>query len=307
MKVLIAPTEDFIKRTRVSATADVAAGSGVSIPVDSTEQLVANEYIVYGLEGSDGAELVQIISVVDATHITATIQLAHKVDEPIVVYRFNKRKFYGSLTAAGPFTELTTSGSPKIIIVNNPQGTLIEYAGGEGYSYFKATYWNSTTSEESNIADANAVQADESTRYCSIYAIKKQAGLTNNPFITDGIIETYRKRAESEVDSYLNARYILPLLNSQSLPEIPWMVENCTVLLAAGYIDWEQLGQEGEGVKWLGQARGILGKLQSTGGQQLLGADKQEMQTQTRSSGVTGNPSSNDDTNRRKFGMNQTF
>lgn len=308
MRVLLAPTEDFIKRARTSLTAASAAGSSIVLNVANNAGITTNDWVVVGLEGSEQAELKQVTAVTGQTQITvASLGLAHTADEPVVLYRYNTRKFYGSTSPTGSYTELTGYGSPVAIKVNDPQGTILEYTGNEGYAYFKSTYWRTDTSEESNVIDANSVQGDESGRYCSIYAIKKQAGLTNNPFITDGIIEVYRKRAESEVDSYLNARYILPLINSQSIPEIPWMVENVTVMLAAGYIDWEQLGVEGEGVKWLGQARGVLKNLQTPGGQQLLGSDKMEMQTQTRSSGVNGNPSSNDDSNRRKFGMNQTF
>jgi hypothetical protein len=146
-------------------------------------------------------------------------------------------------------------------------------------------------------------------RYCSLYAIKTQAGLTNNPYITDGLVEVYRKRAENEVDSYLNARYVLPLLNSTGVAEIPFLVENCTTLLAAGYMDYKEFGKDGEGVKWLGEARSILKKLQTPGGQQLLGADKMEMQTKTLSSSVMSYPDTVDNDNGpvQVFGMRKRF
>jgi hypothetical protein len=184
----------------------------------------------------------------------------------------------------------------------------LEYVGGEGYLFFKATYFNSTTSEESNITDANAVLADESTRYCSIYAIKKQAGLTNNPYITDGFIENLRKRAENEVNSYLYERYILPLINSTSVPEIPFMVENVTTLLAAGYADYQEFGKDGEGVKWLAEARAVLKKLQ-TGAQRLIASDMTEFQQKDLTQGVNSFPSSVDNDNgpTQQFTMDQNF
>src|SRR5690606_9306424 len=92
----------------------------------------------------------------------ATLKFAHKAGEPVVVYRYNKRKFYGSLTKTGTFTELTDDGSPVDMQVDDPQGTRIEYTGLEGYLYFKATYYNSETADETDVADADPVLADES-------------------------------------------------------------------------------------------------------------------------------------------------
>jgi phage gp36-like protein len=309
MKVLLAPTEDFIKRERSLIAADVVAGSNVPITLANSDSFLANDYVVVGWEGSELCEMCKITSVGGQAITVGTLLLNHKADEPVTKYRYNKRKFYGSLTSTGVYTELTGYGSPVQIQVDDPQGTFLEYTGGEGYLYFKSTYYNSTTTDESNIADADTVLADESQRYCSLYAIKKQAGLTQNPYINDGLVETYRRRAESEVDSYLNARYILPLINSTGTKEIPFLVENCTTLLAAGYMDYQEFGKDGQGVKWLGEARSILKKLQSQGGQQLLGSDKQEMQTQTVSNGVSGYPSSVDNTNgpTQKFTMDQVF
>lgn len=309
MKVLIAPTEDFVKRERAKLTLNVSGGSSVVCTLDNVTGFAVNDYVVVGYEGSDGCELAKITAVTGETITLDTLNVNHLSGDSIVVYRYNKRKFYGCATINGSYTELTSYGSPVVIGVNNPQGTFLEYTGLEGYIYFKSTYYNSTTTDESNLTDADAVLADESVRYCSIYAIRKQAGLTSNPYFDDGMIENYRKRAENEVNSYLNSRYLLPLTNSSGVQEIPFLVENCTVLLAGGYIDYQEFRQDGEGVKWLGEARSILKKLQTPGGQQLLGSDWQEMQTQTLTSGPTGYPNTVDNLNgpTQKFTMDQTF
>lgn len=310
MKVLLAPTEDFIKSVRTQLSAGVSAGSSAVVPVSNVAGLAVNDYVVVGLEGSQQAELCQITAISGESITVDLLKLGHLQDDPVVKYRYNKRKFYGSTVQAGPFTELTSYGSPTGIMVDAPQGTTLEYTGGEGYIYFKSTYYNSTDTTESNLADANTVLADESKRYCSIYAIRKQGGLTNNPYLTDGFIETYRKRAENEVNSYLNARYILPLTNSSGVAEIPFMVENMTVLLAAGYMDYQELGSDGEGKKWLGEARAVLKALQTPGGQQLLGSDNAEMQTKTLSNGVISNETESngdDDCDQPFFDRNQTF
>lgn len=308
MKVLFAPTEDYIKRERTKLTAGVSAGNSISIPVDSSTGYAVNDYIVIGAEGGETAEVTQITSVPDATHIVATLALAHLTDDPIVKYRYNKRKFYGSVTSGGAYTELTSYGSPAVILVNNPAGALLEYTGGEGYLYFKSTYWNTTTSEESDILAANPVLADESARYTSLYAIRKQAGITENPFYDDGRVEEKRKQAENEVNSYLYEKYSLPLTNDLGVAEVPPMVATVTRLLAAGYIDYEEFQGDGQGVKWLGEARGILNAIQK-GSQRLIGADGMELSVKTRTQGISGYPDRVDNNNgpSRMFTTRQRF
>lgn len=309
MKLLIAQTESFIKETRGTVSADFASGSGVVVSMPSAVGFAVNDFVVVGTEGSETAELVQVTARTD-TSITVTTRLAHKADEPVVKYRFDKRKFYGSLAAGGSYVELTGNGSPVPIGVDNPQGTVCEYTGIEGYLYFKSTYYNSQTTVESSLADANETLADESLRYCSLYAIRKQAGLTDNPFVTDGLVETYRKRAENEVKSYIMTRYTLPLQRADGTLETPAIIENATALLAAGYMDYQEFGSQGEGVKWLGEARGVLNSVKK-GTQRLLDSNDQEMAYTSASNQIQGYPdcvdNSEGSTQQRQFTMGQLF
>ncbi len=300
MKLLLAPTEDFIKRERDSVNADVAAGSAIAITVESSANLAVNDYIIIGVEGTETAEIAKISEVTDVTHIKATLTQAHKKGEPIVKIRYNQRKFYGCTTATGSFTQLT--GSPVGIMVNNPQGTIIEYTTGEGYLYFKSTYYNSTTSEESNIADANPMYANEAVRYTTLYAIRVQAGLTQNPYINDGRIDRKRTQAENEIDSVIFRYYTLPL------SEIPPLISRLCELLAAGYVDFEEYGPDGQGVKWLGEARSILKGIVN-GERNLIGVDGTELPRKTLTQGIVSYPDSVDDTNgpRQYFKMGQRF
>lgn len=302
MRKLIAPTEDFIKGERDELTADVSAGSGVTINLLSSGNFAVGEWIVIGQEGSETAELVQIASVPNATSITATTVLAHKKGEPIVKYRYNKRKFYGSLTSGGSYTELTSSGSPVAIRVNNPQGTLLEYTGVEGYIYFKSTYYRSDNLDETAIADATETYSDESLRYCSLYEIRVQAGLTENPYIDDGRIEKKRIQAENEINSVLFRIYTLPLT------EVPGLIKRICELLAAGYIDFEEYGPDGQGVKWLGEARGLLKAIRD-GLQHLVGADGTELPRNSLTQGIQSYPDRVDDNNgpAQFFKMGQKF
>ena len=296
MRLLSAPTEDFIKGERTALAADVSAGSNVSLTLDNNNGLSQNTFIVIGEEGNELAELQQINAAVSgATTVqVATLKFNHKKGEPVTLYRFNKRKFYGATAAGGSYSQLTTDGSPKDIQPDDPLGTTLEYTSTV-YSYFKATYYNSQTGEETDITDAVETTGDETTRYASIYAIRKHAGLAGNPFYSDLRIETKRKQAENEINSAIAAKYVLPL------SEVPPLISQICELLAAGYIDFEEFGKDGEGVKWLGEARALLKAIQK-GTQLLIGSDGTELARQTNVGVLDGYPD-DEDTDEAQFSM----
>lgn len=290
MRFLIAPTEEFIKLERTTLNADAVAGSSVSLTVVDNNGFSQNDYIVIGYECSELAELEQINAAVTpgTTVRVGTLKFNHKAGEPVTRYRYNQRKYYGSLTETGTYVELTAYGSPADIQVDDPQGTQFEYSGVEGYTYFKATYYNSTSADETDIADSTAVAGDQSGRYATLYDIRKHAGLAGNALYSDYRMEQKRKQAENEIDSAIMGRYVLPL------EEVPALISRICELLAAGYIDYEEFGKDGEGVKWLGEARALLKAIQD-GRQRLIGSDKTELTTNTKVNVVNGYPDSTAD------------
>jgi hypothetical protein len=298
MKQLLALTEDFIKEERGQISADIVAGSSVAVPVLSSDGVSEGDFIVFGYEGNELAELCQV-SGTTATSITvAALKFNHKGGEPFVVYRFNQRKFYGSATADGSYVELTADGSPKDISVDDPQGTILEYSGTE-YAYFKATYYNSLTTDETDPADSDAVSGDQNGRYASLYAIRKHAGLAGNPRYSDLRLETKRRQAENEINSAIAAKYVLPLA------EVPGLISQICELLAAGYIDYEEFGKDGEGVQWLSEGRALLKAIQ-TGTQLLIGADSVELARQAKVGVLDGYPD-NCSADRAQFSMNDLY
>ena len=303
MRSLFAPTENFIKTERTELAEDAAAGSNVSLTLLNNNGMADNTFIVIGREGGEGAELEQINAAVSGgTNVqVATLLRPHKKGEPVTVYRYDKRKFYGCTTETGTFTELTADGSPVAIQVDDPQGTLLEYAGVQGYLYFKATYYNSETTDETDPDDSEAVLADETTRYCTIYGIRKMSGFTDNPYITDGRIEDKRRQAENEINSVISVRYVLPLST------IPPIINYVCELLAAGYIHYEEFGSDGEGGKKLGEARAIL-KAIKEGTQKLLDADYAELEKVESAMKLSGTPNGSETGgNKIKFTMAKKF
>lgn len=300
MKVLLAPTEDFIKREHGTLDADAGAGSNVALTLIGNNGFSENDYVAIGYEGSELCELQQVnAAVTPGTAIqVASLKYNHKKSEPVTVYRFNKRKFYGATSATGVYTELTASGSPADIQVDDPQGTILEYTGIEGYTYFKATYYNSTTLDETSADDSPGVLADENLRYATLYDIRKMAGLAGNDRYSDLRLEQKRKQAENEINSAVMARYTLPL------GEVPPLLSRVCELLAAGYIDYEEFGKDGEGVKWLGEARALIKAIQD-GRQRLIGASGTELTMNTKVDVLNGYPDSS--AGDPVFSMNDKF
>jgi phage gp36-like protein len=301
MKNLSAPTEDFVKIESGQLAADASAGSSVTLTLINNDGLALHDFIVIGYEGNELAEIVQIDqAVTPGTSIrVATLKLTHKSGEPVTKYRYNQRKFYGSTASNGTFTELVVDGSPVNIQPDDPQAATIEYTGAEGYTYFKATYFNSQTSEETDINESDAALADESKRYCSIYVIRRQAGFSKNPRLSDDRIEMKRKQAESEINSALFARYILPL------SVIPAIVSQICEMLAAGYIEYEEFGADGDGGKKLGEARANLKKIMD-GTQRLLDANFDELPRNTKTGVLDGYPNSTE-TDAAVFSMTDKY
>lgn len=302
MKTLLAPTEDFIRLERTTLDADVSAGSNVDLTLTNNNGMAENTFIVIGLEGSEKAELQKINeAVVAGTAVqVATLLFAHKKGEPVTVYRYDKRKFYGSLTIDGSYTELTADGSPASIQVDDPQGTRLEYSSS-AYLYFKATYYNSVSGLETDVDDSTATNGDDSLRYASLYGIRKMAGFTQNPYITDGRIEQKRQQAENEINSAIFSRYVLPLA------EIPALITYVCECLAAGYMHYEEYGPDGDAVKKLGEARALLKAIQD-GRQKLLTVALTELPLVRSASGLYGKPDGSEvGGEKRKFKINQKF
>lgn len=297
MKTLISPTDEFIKVEATNLSVDAPAGSNVTLTVSNNNGLSEGDYLCIGYEGNELAELVQIDQPVVAGQLVriSSMKFNHQAGEPIVKYRYNKVKFYGSTSIDGSYVELTGDGSPVTIQVDDPMGSTLEYTGSS-YTYFKSTYYNSTTLEETDIEDSTAVIGDTSLRYATLYAIRKHAGLHGNTRYSDLRIETKRSQAENEIDSVLAAKYTLPLT------EVPPLLGQICELLAAGYIDFEEFGKDGEGVKWLGEARALLKAIRN-GTQILIGASGEELTRVTGAGRVQSNTADSDPV----FSMSDTF
>src|SRR3990167_9092527 len=168
MQILIAPLEQHILGEKTKFSAEEAAGQTV-LSVENTQGFTANNDIILGQIGSELAEIVQISLVNTNSITTSTTKFIHKQGEPITKILFNKRKFSRSTTESGTYSHLSSEGSPVDIQVDQPEGTSFEDSTGTSSSWYKATYYNSTSGLESAIDTAVATKAGDVEEYTSLY------------------------------------------------------------------------------------------------------------------------------------------
>jgi len=239
MQILLAPLEQIALGEKTKFSAEEAAGQTV-LSVENTQGFAVNNYIILGQIGSELAEIVQISSVSTNSITTGVTKFIHKQEEPITKTLFNKRKFYRSTTESGTYSHLSSEGSPVDIQVDQPEGTSFEDSTGTSSSWYKATYYNSTSGLESSIDDAIATKAGDVEAYTSIYKIRSESGFEENDYISTEVIARYRDEAQMQVDGVLAIAYSLPLST------IPKLITHITTLLAAGLLLSKEYGVEAD-------------------------------------------------------------
>ena len=282
MQILIAPLEDIVLGEKTFISADEAIGQTV-ISVENNQGFSANNYVILGVIGEESSELLKITSVnADGKEITLSSATLHEHLEkaPIQYIRYNQRKFYRSTAEGGTYTHLTTEGSPVDIQVDNPEGTEFEDSTGTSPSWYKATYFNSTSSTESSTSDAVAVKAGDTEHYTSIFKIKEEAGFKNNPHIGIEIVDRYRTEAEAQSEGAVVGKYQLPF-SSQ-----PKIFQQIVTLLSAGLLLSKEYGMEADveisktGQRKIERAEELLEKIRNDK-LLLIGEDGTELSKRT--------------------------
>lgn len=245
MKILIAPTEESVVISRTTLAGAVAKGTAAVLVLTDPEAVTDGCFACVGIRGNETAEPVRID--VSAT-VTADLLNGHAKGEPVSVMRYDSRRFYGSMSEGGIYYPLATLP----IRMDDPQGTRYESTGA--WTWFKATYYDSVSGDETDAADSDAVEGDQSARYCSLDRIRARAGMARNNYLQDDRFEGARMAAESEIDSTLANLYLLPLAS------VPSLVTEICELLASGAVMTDEFGggEDSDGRKAQATARAML-------------------------------------------------
>lgn len=254
-------------KEKAELNADVAAAA-TAIVVSSNKDFAANDFAVIGRLAGESSEKVTVGGVTTDVGITVSaLKFAHTRYEEVTSLFGDQIRIYsadnvdGTTPADGSFSLLTTVD----IDTDQQETSYTDAAGGEG-KWYKITYYNSLSTNETALTDSTAVRGGGYGNYASIESIRGQAGLINNRNITDARIEEKRQAAQSLINSTLTGRYAIPFVS----PINPLIAE-ITRLLSAGYLLTQEFGQTStstyrEGQEMLNrvtniQNTGILDKL----------------------------------------------
>ncbi len=221
-------------------TASVAAGSN-SLTVANTNDFTGGVFVLIGTAGAKGSEFILSTPTPSPTLIplSAYTLLDHNQYEPVYALFGDKLNIYrapnvdGSQPADSAFALLDTIN----IDPNDAATTYTDGGGGGGY-WYKYTNYNSVTSAETNLASATAVRGNFTVNYCSLDEIRREAGFTFAPYVTDDQIDEKRQAAQDEINGALDEFYSTPLQ-----PPINSQLKQVCIVLAAGYLRQAQYSQ----------------------------------------------------------------
>lgn len=128
-----------------------AAGQGV-LTVQSNEGFNEDEYVIVGQIGEERAEIRKIASKTGNTQITVdNLQFDHASNTPITVTKYNQVKVYSATSEDGGYAQIP--GSPFDLDVDRLY-TNITDSSVTPDTWYKVSYFNSTTLTESSFSDA---------------------------------------------------------------------------------------------------------------------------------------------------------
>jgi len=131
------------------------------ILLDTVENIEINSYLLIN-PGFNTSEIVKVSAKVDNSKLTIeATKYQHSMNENVFLVPYNQIKIYTSSESTGTYLLVDT-----VDMVFNSLHTNHYYDVDNDY-YYKSTFYNSTTSEESNIDDANAWQITDDELYCS--------------------------------------------------------------------------------------------------------------------------------------------
>lgn len=132
---------------------DPVNSAATNLPVKSSQEITATEFIFVGEPGKEKTELTSVTAVVDVLNLTVpALSYSHSEGDPVITSRWNKIKIYKATSLTGTYTEI--AASPIDIDPDNPENTT-NYDDGTGLAtdYYKISYYNSTTTTESALSD----------------------------------------------------------------------------------------------------------------------------------------------------------
>jgi hypothetical protein len=239
------------KLEKTYLNADSAVGA-VTVVLKSAQNVFANYWLLIGNPAGENTELRRILSVTGADIGVDALVREHSRYDDVTVLAANKIQVYranntdGNPPADAAYAAL---GSPIDIDYDQLNTRFTDVDGGAGH-WYKYTYVNSHNGAESELSESEAVRGGSLADYASIRDIREEAGIQNNPYLSDTYVAGQRTRAQSVINSALKGNFTIPFA-----APVPGIIERATILLAAGYILKREFGSGATNTNADGQAK----------------------------------------------------
>jgi len=214
-----------------------ALASATTLNVKNSQGFTANAKLVLGSIVNENLEIATVSSITDSTNIaTSALKFLHKRSSQVTQLFGYQIKVYrapnvdGSIPSDASFTVLDTID----IDIDDVETLYLDdsmTAGTESNYWYKYTYYNPDTPQETALAISVALRGGNAGNYCSIADIREEAGFNNNPNVTDQLIDKKRRAAQQFINGYLQGIYVVPFV-----APINETIQQIATVLAAGML-----------------------------------------------------------------------
>lgn len=187
---------DFTGQTYGETAYPVGIGD-TTLRMINTEGFTTNDYILFE-PGTERSEIIKVSSVTNSTTmVISAFTFAH--DSGLKVFRmpYNQMKFYSCATATGTYA-LITSSTKNMNYADIY--TTHEYVPAATDLYFKRTFYNSTTTTESDISIAEYWETNDEELYITPEEMRVFMQLSVNDKPNSDDIRTIIRMAQDNVD-----------------------------------------------------------------------------------------------------------
>jgi hypothetical protein len=194
-------------------TVDIAAGAS-SLPIQNTVDFGAGPVLV-GQPGGNSTELVTAASPSAASSLplTGVTLQPHNENDPVYMLFGSQIQIYSAedIYANGVQPPDANFSLLATVAIDGSQVTTLynDTANVPG-EWYKFLYYNPSSGATTQLSDSVAVQSGV-VHYVSVDQIRRAAGFTTSPNVTNDIIAEFRDSAEKELNGALLPVYDFPL------------------------------------------------------------------------------------------------
>ncbi len=201
MALLSGLNYDYTGQQTTKITAQIGTGS-ITLKVENSEGFNVDDYIVIDPK-NEKSEILRIATIPDNLTITISAsKFKHELNASLYRIPYNQMRFYSSTDVAGTYS-LIAAGTSEMAYAG--LYTNFEYTAGSASLYYKRTFYNSSTTTESDIAEADYWQTGDESLYVNAEELRVFLQFDQNdypnPEDMTSIIKIAQRKIALDVDS----------------------------------------------------------------------------------------------------------